>query len=149
VTVNPIVRKLGIKPGMRSLVVAAPPAYLKLLAPLPEGVTVSSTAAGTHPFVQFFASSLEDIGKSVPSLLKHADRGALLWIAFPKTTSGIESDLSRDLICEAMHGTGWRPVSIIAIDEVWSALRFRPAGEFKSNRRVPQPGRANSHRGEP
>ena len=136
-TINPIVKKLGIKPGMRALVVAAPPACLKLLAPLPEGVTVASVPTGTHPFVLFFATSLAEIGKSVPNLLKHADRGAPVWIAYPKKTSGIESDLSRDLIAEAMSGTGWRPVSIIAIDEVWSALRFRPVSEVKTGRGGP------------
>jgi hypothetical protein len=134
VTINPIVRKLGIKPRMRALVVAAPPIYLKLLAPLPEDVVVSSTGAGTYPFVQFFVTSLADIRKSVPRLLKHAAPGALLWIAYPKKTSGIESDLSRDLISEAMSGTGWRPVSIIVIDEVWSTLRFRPASDVKTKR---------------
>ena len=131
-TINSIVRKLGIKPGMRVLIVSAPPAYLKLLAPLPEGVVISSVKDGTYPFIQFFPTSLADISKLVPGLLKHAAPGALLWIAYPKKTSGIESDLSRDLISEAMNGTGWRPVSIIAIDEVWSALRFRPVEDVKT-----------------
>jgi hypothetical protein len=134
-TANLVARKLGIKAKMRALVVAAPPVYLKLLAPLPEGAVVSSTAKGTYPFVQFFATSLADIRESVPRLLKHAARGALLWIAYPKKTSGIETDLSRDLISEAMRGTGWRPVSIIAIDEVWSALRFRPVVDVKTRRK--------------
>lgn len=131
-TTNPLVRKLGIKAGMRALVVGAPPAYLKLLAPLPEGVVITSTADGAHPFVQLFATSLADIGKSMPYLLKHTACGALVWIAYPKKTSGMESDLSRDLISEAMSGTGWRPVSIVAIDEVWSALRFRPVSDVKT-----------------
>ena len=135
-TTNPIARKLGIKPKMQALVVAAPPVYLKLLSPLPEGTVVSSTAKGTYPFVQFFATSLADIRKSVARLLKHAAEGARLWIAYPKKTSGIESDRSRDLISEAMRGTGGRPVSIIAIDEVWSALRFRPIVDVKTRRKM-------------
>ncbi|MGO9096246.1 MAG: hypothetical protein ACLQGV_13605 [Bryobacteraceae bacterium] len=135
-SVNPVAGKLGIKPGMRALVVGAPPGYLKLLAPLPEGVTVCSAAAGAHPLVLFFAKSLAEIGKSAPGVLKHAAEGALVWIAYPKKTSGMGSDLSRDPICEAMRGTGWRPVSIVAMDEVWAALRFRPAGEVKSKRKV-------------
>jgi hypothetical protein len=135
VTATALARKLGIKPGMRALVVGAPPVYLKLLAPLPEGVVITSTARGTHPFVQFFATSLSDLGKSAPSLLNHVARGALLWIAFPKKTSGIESDLSRDVIAQAMRRTGWRPVSIVAINEVWSALRFRPVVDVKTKRK--------------
>ena len=63
---------------------------------------------------------------AVPKLLKSAAPGALVWITYPKKTSGVESDLSREEVWAAMEGTGWRPVSQIAIDEVWSALRFRP-----------------------
>jgi hypothetical protein len=120
---------------MRALVVGAPPAYLKLLAPLPADVVMTSTARGAYPFIQFFVTSLADLGKLEPRLLKHVARGALLWIAYPKKTSGIESDLSRDVISQAMRRTGWRPVSIIAIDEVWSALRFRPVVDVKAKRK--------------
>jgi hypothetical protein len=134
--ISPIVRKLGIKQGMRVLVVAPPPGYLKLLAPLPADVVFSSAGEGRHPFVQFFVTSLADIRESVPGLLKQAARGASLWITYPKKTSGVDSDLSRDLISEAMSKTGWRPVAIIAIDEVWSAIRFRPVGDVKTKRKA-------------
>lgn len=130
-TVNPIAKKLGMKPGMSALIVAAPPGYLTLLAPLPESVVVSQALSGAHPFVQFFATRVSEIRKSAPKLLNHAASGALVWIAYPKKTSGIESDLSREAVCQAMSGTGWRPVSIVAIDEVWSALRFRPVKDVR------------------
>ena len=130
-TINPISKKLGIKPGMRALIVGAPQGYLKLIAPLPEGVAVSDEIAGMHEFVQFFAVRKCEITKSAPLLLKHAARGALVWITYPKKTSGVESDLSREEVWDAMSATGWRPVTQIAIDEVWSGLRFRPAEDVK------------------
>ena len=126
-----ITKKLGVKPGMTALVVSAPPGYLKQLAPLPEGVQVTETMGGTHPFVQFFAKNKADISKAAPRLLKHAAPGALLWITYPKKTSGMESDLSREEVWAAMKPVGWRPVSLIAIDEVWSAMRFRPAADVR------------------
>jgi predicted SnoaL-like aldol condensation-catalyzing enzyme len=116
---------------MRALVVAAPSAYLKSLAPLPEGVVISEAIGGTHEFVQFFATRRSDIEKSAKKLLKSAVPGALVWITYPKKTSGVESDLSREEVWAAMEGTGWRPVSQIAIDEVWSALRFRPIEDVR------------------
>src|SRR6266487_3976532 len=122
--------------GMRALIVGAPPVYLKLLVPLPKGVVITSTADGVHPFVQVFATSLAEISKVSANLLRHVAGGGLLWIAYPKKTSGIESDLSRDLVAEAMSRTGWRPVSIIAIDEIWSALRFRPSGDVKAKQKL-------------
>jgi predicted SnoaL-like aldol condensation-catalyzing enzyme len=128
---NPISKKLGLKPDMRALVVAAPSAYLKSLAPLPEGVVISEAMGGTHEFVQFFATRRSDIETSAKKLLKSAAPGALVWITYPKKTSGVESDLSREEVWAAMEGTGWRPVSQIAIDEVWSALRFRPREDVR------------------
>ena len=128
---NPISKKLGLKPDMRALVVAAPSAYLKSLAPLPEGVVISEAMGGTHEFVQIFATRRSDIEKSTKKLLKFAAPGALVWITYPKKTSGVESDLGREEVWAAMEGTGWRPVSQIAIDEVWSALRFRPTEDVR------------------
>ena len=131
---NPTAKKLGLKPGMRALVMAAPSGYLKPLAPLPEGVVTSEAMGGTHEFVQFFATRKADIEKSTMKLLKTAEPGALVWITYPKKTSGLESDLSREAVWAAMEGTGWPPVSQIAIDDVWSALRFRPTEDVKSRK---------------
>lgn len=125
---NPVARKLGMNPGMRALIIAPPPGYLKLLAPLPDGLTVSSRADGMYPFVQVFATRLSELSRIARRLSKHAAPNALVWISYPKKTSRTGGDLSRDLIREAMSVSGWRTVSIVAIDEVWSALRFRPAG---------------------
>jgi hypothetical protein len=47
----------------------------------------------------------------------------------------VESDLSREEVWAAMEATGWRPVSQIAIDETWSALRFRPVEDVKPRNR--------------
>ncbi len=129
-----IVKKLGLKPGMRALVLGAPSDYLDSLAPLPDGVVVSKTVDGNHGFVQFFASKKAEIEKSKKKLLEAADPGALVWISYPKKSSRVDSDLSREVVWAAMEGTGWRPVSQIAIDEVWSALRFRPTQDVKSRK---------------
>jgi hypothetical protein len=86
---NAIARKLGMNPGMRALVIAPPPGYLKLLAPRPDGLNVSSRAAGTYPFVQFFATRLSEISRFAGRLSKHATPNALVWISYPKKTSTV------------------------------------------------------------
>jgi predicted SnoaL-like aldol condensation-catalyzing enzyme len=131
---NPTAKKLGLKPGMRALVLAAPSGYMDSLAPLPDGVVVSTTVGGEQEFVQFFATKRAEIEKSKKRVLQSAAPGALVWITYPKKTSGVDSDLSREKAWAAMDGTGWRPVSQIAIDEVWSALRFRPTEDVKSRK---------------
>jgi hypothetical protein len=129
-----IVNKLGLKPGMRGLVVAAPSGYMKSLTPLPEGVAVSESIGEANDFVQFFATRKSEIEQSAKRLLQSSAPGALVWITYPKKTSGVDSDLSREEVWAAMEGTGWRPVSQIAIDDVWSALRFRPTEDVKSHK---------------
>ena len=119
---------------MRALMVGAPAGYLELLAPLPEGVVVSGLTKGAYQFAQLFATRKSEIKKSAPKLLKHAARGALVWITYPKKTSDVESDLYREEVWDSMKGTGWGVVSAVAIDEVWSALRFRPVEDIKSRR---------------
>src|SRR5258708_28963749 len=128
-TISPNAKKLGMKPGMRALVVGAPRGYVKLLTPLTEALVLSEIQNGTHQFVQFFAARASEIKKSAPRLLKHAASGALLWITYPKKASGVTSDLSREGVRGAMSGTAWRAIAIVAIDEAWSALRFQPATE--------------------
>src|SRR4051812_28872367 len=103
---SPIAKKLGWKPGMTALVIGAPPGYDKLI----DGVSFSETKAGLHPFVQLFATRKAEITKAAPGLLKHTTPGGLVWITYPKKTSGVESDLSREEVWDAMAGTGWRPV---------------------------------------
>jgi predicted SnoaL-like aldol condensation-catalyzing enzyme len=121
---------------MRLLIVDAPSGYLDLLAPLPEGATVSSAMKGAYPFVQFFAAWKAEIRKAAPGLVKHAEAGALLWITYPKKSSGVASDLSREEVWDAMSDTGWRCVSNVAIDDVWSALRFRPLEDVKPSKKA-------------
>ena len=124
-----LARKLGLNPGMRALIIAPPPGYLKLLTPLPDSLTVSSKADGVYPFVHVFAMRLSEISEFAKKLPKYAAPNALVWISYPKKTSKLKGNLSRDVIRKAMSCPGWRAVSIVAIDEEWSALRFRPAGQ--------------------
>ena len=129
---NPIAKKLGLNPGMRALIIAPPPGYLKSLGRLSDGLVVSSKANEMYPFVQVFATRRSEISRFANVLSKYAAPNALVWISYPKKTSRIGGDLSRDLIREAMSGAGWRAVSIVAIDEVWSALRCRREGQTGS-----------------
>jgi hypothetical protein len=138
---NPVARKLGMNRGMSALIIAPPPGYLKLLTTSPQ--LVSSRAYGMYPFVQVFATRLSEIHRFRQRLSKHAAPNALVWVSYPKKTSKLAGDLSRDVIRKAMSSAGWRAVSIVAIDEVWSALRFRPAGQVGSRlERSPARGKA-------
>lgn len=115
------------------LVLNAPTGYPDSLGDLPERVTIATSGSGTFDFVLFFATNRVDITKLAKKAVQHTKTGGVLWLAYPKKTSGVESDLQRESTWETMSdATGWRPVSQIALDNIWSALRFRPQVEVKS-----------------
>ena len=68
-----------MNPGMRALIITAPPGYLELLMPLPKALTVSARAEGMYPFVRVFAHRLSEIRDFARRLPKHAAPNALVW----------------------------------------------------------------------
>ncbi len=122
---SPLTRKLHLKPGMRVAVVGAPPGYLKLLDPLPEGVRVSSALRGKSEVVQAFVRTGTELRSRVPALKKALAPGGYIWICYPKLTSASAGDLSRDVIWKALVPHGLQPVAQVAIDETWTGMRFK------------------------
>jgi hypothetical protein len=58
--------------------------------------------------------------------------GGLFWISCPKGSSKVPTDLNRDVFLHALDHLGVRPVTQVSVDEIWSALRFRPFAEVGS-----------------
>ena len=123
-----LVKKLGLKPGRRALILNAPDGYRELLDPLPEGVDLTTTPDGAFDFVQLFAKNKADLSEYAPAAMAAVKPGGMLWISFPKKTSKIQTDISRDTGWDVIQHAGWQGIFLIAVDDVWSAMRFRPAG---------------------
>ncbi|MGZ4131700.1 MAG: hypothetical protein ACXVWF_01530 [Actinomycetota bacterium] len=127
--------KLQVKPGNRVRLVAAPSGAAALLDPLPEGVNLTARGAGPFDVVMFFAKDRAALDRGVAGAMAVTKPGGILWVAYPKKGSALEADLSRDAVWRALQPTGWGPVAQVAIDDVWSALRFRPVGDVQRSRR--------------
>jgi len=74
-----------------------------------------------------FVRTKEEVLALAPAFFQSVKSGRLVWIAYPKGGSGIATDLNRDSLWAALDSSGWRPVRNVAIDEIWSGLRFRPS----------------------
>ncbi len=122
-----LVKKLRVQPGQRLLVLNAPPGYIESLGDLPEGVQVSEVPEGTYDFVHLFVTDRKDLDRMRQAAMDAVAYDGLLWISYPKRSSKVATDLTRDVLWELMSDTGLRPVTQVSVDEVWSALRFRPA----------------------
>jgi hypothetical protein len=92
---------------------------------LPIGGSTASSPAEADAVI-LFVRDRADLDAHARPALEAARRDALAWIAYPKAGK-LGTDLNRDRLWEALAGEGVRPVRQIAVDDTWSALRFRPA----------------------
>lgn len=113
--------KLQIKPGARLATLAAADVPALDLA---DVATVD--APDQADAVLAFVRTRADLDTVAAPAIEAALGDRLAWIAYPKAGK-LGTDLNRDLLREALEAKGVQPVRQIAVDEVWSALRFRPA----------------------
>jgi len=126
---NALAKKLKLKPGQRAALIGAPEGYLKALSPLPEDVVMSEKLSGKFDWMQVFVKSQAEIDKLAPRVVKALKPESLLWISFPKGTSKIQTDLTRDKGWDALHGSNLKWVNLISVDDTWSAFALRPYRE--------------------
>ena len=121
---SPLTKKLGIKEGHRVAFPSAPDGFLGLLGELPDGVSVKSRTGGTLDVIVFFTKSRAELTRRLPALRGAMDPAAGLWIAWPKRSSGVETDMTEDVARELGLANRLVDNKVCAIDETWSALRL-------------------------
>jgi len=124
--ISSLAKKLKIKENYATAILSAPSDYLKLLEPLPAGVRVDYELKKKYDFVQYFVVWKKDFDSVVPKIKQAIKLGGLIWITYPKGTSKVPTDLNRDKLFEYLAKEGLKAVAQIAIDPVWSAMRFKP-----------------------
>jgi len=125
--------RLQVKPPRRLGVVGAPREPAELIGPLPDGAGWADTPSAADVVLAFVRDRAE-LDERVAPLLGEIPPATILWIAYPKKTSSIKTDINRDSGWGPVHDAGWDPVSQIAIDETWSALRFTRDPELRASR---------------
>ncbi|HEY5428074.1 MAG TPA: DUF3052 domain-containing protein [Solirubrobacteraceae bacterium] len=123
-TGTPLVRKLGIKPEARVGLIGAPAGFDEVLGELPPGVTVRRRVPGTFDVIVAFATRRADLERRLPALTAALDHAGGLWVAWPKRSSGVTSDLGDGPVRELGLAAGLVDNKVCAIDETWSGLRF-------------------------
>ena len=121
---TPLAQKLGIKPGSTVVSLAEPTGYQKRLAPLPAKVSFSNKAVAGSEFIHLFVTErriLQSELKRLRGLI--ADTG-VLWVSWPKKSSGVKTDITEDVIREVCLPMGFVDVKVCAVDETWSGLKM-------------------------
>jgi hypothetical protein len=121
---TPLPKKLGIKEGHRVALLRPPDGLHNSLRPLPDGVTVRDRARGPLDVIVFFVTRRATLERRFDGMTRALDPAGGLWIAWPKRSSGVETDLTEDVIREVALPQGLVDNKVCAIDDTWSGLRL-------------------------
>jgi hypothetical protein len=123
---TPLAKKLGIREGHRVAWLGAPSTFAGELGELPDGVEVRKAARGAHTLdvIVFFTKAMAELTKRLPVVVGTLSYEGGLWIAWPKKSSGVATDVSEATVRKAGLTLGLVDNKVCAIDETWSGLRF-------------------------
>ena len=119
-------KKLQLKSRQPVIIINPPECYLEnLIVDLKENRISTEVKANAEALI-LFVNNMAEVKGLVPSSIRAMQPDGLLWIAYPKGGSQVKTDINRDTLWEAVKPMGWRPVRLIALDDIWSVMRFRP-----------------------
>jgi hypothetical protein len=121
---TPLPRKLGIREGSRLLLVGAPAGFAELLGDLPPAVESVAPGANDVDVAVLFAGEAASVRERFAALAAALQPAGGLWIAWPKRSSGVATDLDEDVVREIGLAEGLVDNKVCAIDATWSGLRF-------------------------
>jgi hypothetical protein len=121
---TPLPKKLGIKENFRIGFVNAPKTFTSLLGELPHNVRITSRLSLPMDLVMLFVDREAKLAHQFARVAKTLAKNGMLWVAWPKRSSGVTTDLSFENVQRIGLDCGLVDVKICAINEVWSGLKF-------------------------
>src|SRR6478672_5866069 len=121
---TPLTKKLGIKEGSHVALLSAPEGFDRTLGELPDGVETRTSARGSLDVVVFFTTARAALGRRFDALARAIFPDGGLWVAWPKRASGLETDLTEDVVRDLALERGLVDNKVCAIDDTWSGLRL-------------------------
>jgi hypothetical protein len=125
-TQNALGKKLQLKPDQRAASINVPFDYVEQLG-LGVDTQLTSKPDMSVDFLQLFVKGAQELEEFIPAVTRVLKCDALLWASYPKGSSKVKTDLHRDILWKTMGKFGLVGVSMVSIDNVWSAMRFRPS----------------------
>ena len=122
---TPLVKKLGIKPGTKLVVVGAvPDEYKTWLGPLPERATINGKGKAPFEAVHVFTTKRADLAKHLAHLRRTLEPDGYVWVSWPKKASRVPTNITEDVIREVALPLGFVDIKVCAVSEVWSGLKL-------------------------
>lgn len=120
---TPLQKKLGIKPATRCIAISAPKEYFNWISPLPADVKFVSKGKEID-FIHLFTTDKKHFQKAFVANRDVLKKAGMIWISWPKKSSGVETDLDENIIRDFGLSHGMVDVKVCAVDETWSGLKF-------------------------
>ena len=122
---TPLGKKLGIKEDHRVLFLNAPPTFVEEIGELPPRTfIVARQSPGPLDVIVLFVKSEKELKTQFPKQVARLASNGGLWIAWPKKSSGVATDLIFENVQRCGLASGLVDNKVCAIDEIWSGLRF-------------------------
>jgi hypothetical protein len=123
---SPLSKKMKLKAGAIAAVINAPENYV---TELKHDTSMSPTLNGKFDWIQVFVKSKAELEALAPKLAKTLKPESILLISFPKGSSKIQTDLTRDKGWESVQKLNLKWINLISVNETWSAFALRPYKE--------------------
>ena len=121
---TPLIRKLGIKEGFRVALVNSPKGFKKELGSLPNKAKFAPCVTDSLDVILLFVNSEAELRRQFVLLVSNIVANGMLWVAWPKKSSGVATDLSFTNVQQIGLNAGLVDVKICAVNDVWSGLKF-------------------------
>lgn len=121
---TPLAKKLGIKEGSSIVLVNAPKDFECELGELPDGAAFVKRMTNSLDIILFFVLKERELAQDFSRLAQKLVANGMIWIAWPKKSSGVATDLSFERVQRIGLDAGLVDVKICAVDETWSGLKF-------------------------
>jgi hypothetical protein len=121
---TPLPKKLGIKDGFSVSLVAAPSDVLSELKDSLTGCKTVRDGKTSLDFAMIFTKSKTELGKEFKRIGKLLAPAGMLWVSWPKKSSGVATDLNENVVRDIGLAAGLVDVKVCAVTEVWSGLKF-------------------------
>jgi hypothetical protein len=137
---TPLPQKLGIKENHKVVILGAPSGFDKTLGALPTGAVVARKLAGKAALdvVIVFIKKQSELAPALEHVRPRMAPAAGLWIAWPKKSSGVATDMTEQVIRDVALPTGLVDNKVCAIDEIWSGLRLVIRRELREPTKTPR-----------
>ena len=130
-----LAKKMKLKSNLKAAVINAPEDYVETLR---HDTALSPTLRGKFDWIQIFVRNKSELDELAPKAARALRPDSMLWISFPKGSSRIQTDLTRDKGWESLQALDLKWITLVSVNETWSAFALRPyrEGEEKQSFRL-------------